>query len=133
MTEKIPDLWPEDFGTTEITSPLVFLKRQAKALAEKTKGLLEGIVQSPTIMPVAADEAKFRYTFLIKAPALGYTYRLFEIVHTIRLYPVDIYFLPKNTVSTAKDEDELKAVLTKILSDPETIRIVNALIAQTRQ
>ena len=114
MTEKIPDLWPQDFGVTEITTPLHILKRQATALAEKTKGILQGAVQSS----IMGGGELFTHEFLIKAPIIGgYTYKLLTAYHKISFYPIQITFHAKNLAFEAKDEEGFEATLTQIFSE----------------
>src|SRR5439155_4705332 len=88
MTGKIPDLWPPDFGSVDITTPLVMLKTQATALAQKTHGVVEGTVNS------SSDSTTFSHQFILVSRVLGYSYRLLLVQHDIALYPVLIRYDP---------------------------------------
>src|SRR6266566_6564162 len=110
MPDKIPDLWPADFGSVVIATPLLILKRQATALAEKTKGVVEGTVHS------SADGSAFTHQFVLVSRVLGYSYRLLLVRHDIALYPANIRYEPTEKVYSAGDEETFKKTLADLLA-----------------
>ena len=46
MTTGTDDLWPEDFGSIKIDSPVSVIRKQAALLGNKTSGLVEGNVST---------------------------------------------------------------------------------------
>src|SRR5882724_12039386 len=105
MPDKIPDLWPHDLGLVEITTPLLILKTQGTLIAEKTRGVVEGRVQSTSTGSV------FVHYFQLVAPALGYAYQLLAAQHDIRLYPLSVKYEPNGTTFQAADEGGFTTLL----------------------
>ncbi len=150
MPDSHEDLWSEEVKSEPLPAPLSILREQAALLGEKTNRDLRGEVETS-----ASEQKSFRQSFYIVAPLLDeYRYRLFFITHDVLLYPLLIDGLtnelrkelepPQNTpvndpfFSTSdrwmqvKDEAEFKGLLKKILSAPETVRIVKSLLGQIR-
>ena len=127
MTGKIPDLWPPDFGSVDITTPLVILKTQATALAQKTHGVVEGTVNS------SSDSTTFSHQFILVSRVLGYSYRLLLVQHDIALYPVLIRYDPTQSQYRAADEKSFQAKLIELFAQEGTLKIVRALIAQSME
>jgi hypothetical protein len=125
MPEKIPDLWPAEFGTGEITPPVHILREQANLLGKKTGGAVVGVVQT------TKDVDGFIHTFYLRAPLLdNYSYRLFSVAHGIGFYPLRLVAagLAQELADVrVVDKDQLLDFLRKILNDPKTKQVVQAL------
>jgi hypothetical protein len=142
MTEKAEDLWPADLGIAPIVTPAAILREQAALLGEKTKGVLEGTVET---LAIGVD---VRHRFVILAPALGYyRYVLFQVHHSsITLYPVFVDEEPAmpqralssdfslverlNEASGLPSEEALRAWLRQTLASDVTTHIIRNLHAQ---
>jgi hypothetical protein len=86
----MPDLWPQDIATTELTPPVTLLKEQGTLLGEKTKNLVVGKVVRLDDWPWASP-SDFVYSFYIVGPALGnYRYKLLTVSYPPEFYPLDI-------------------------------------------
>ena len=84
MQDKIQDLWL-DIGATAIIPPASIVKTQAAALSQKSKGLLQGEVESWT------RNAEVHHQLSIVVPALdNYRYGLLKLHHLLAVYPVYI-------------------------------------------
>lgn len=85
MSDAQRDFWPDIAVSEPVSAPLSLLKKQATALGRKTKGLLEGRVDTTTRL------GDFVHSFKIVAPTLDdYSYELFRVVHDVLLYPARI-------------------------------------------
>src|SRR5437660_2266298 len=85
MADAQRDFWPDIAVQEPVTTPLSIMKEQASALARKTKGLLEGRVDTTTLL------GSFTHRFNIVAPTLDdYSYALFRVEHDLLLYPARI-------------------------------------------
>jgi hypothetical protein len=116
------DLWPPDIADEIPVTPASILKAQASRIGEKTKNIIEGRVDT-----TSSGEGMV-HSFRLVAPALdNYSYELFRITHSIRLYPVTVMYSGRSL----RSEQELVAWLRELLSSPETKRIVGSLIAQS--
>jgi hypothetical protein len=142
----MPDLWPTDIGTTEVTPPVTLLKEQAALLGEKTRNLVEGKVVRLDEWPSA--QGHFAYAFYLVAPALGnYRYKLFTLSYPPEFLPiridVDRDLLPAipqecvlqdaviGTWVKAESEDAYKQILAAIFGAAKTRRVVAAIVAQS--
>jgi|SRR5579872_2150642 len=131
MADASRDFWP-DMGTVTpiITTPLGILKEQAAALARKTKGLLEGRVDSYT-----DTFDGFLHHFRIVAPTLNnYAYELFRVRHDVMLYPLQIDWprLGKPETLEIKGQEAFEDSLKAILASEETRRVISTLLAQVK-
>jgi hypothetical protein len=148
MTEKTEDLWPSDLGIASIVTPAAILRAQAALLGEKTKGLLEGTIET------SSANNDIYHRFVIKVPALGnYRYMLFKVHHPATLYPVFVdqeptiprspfmpdFVMPDLTSALAAralgldglvNEDALKAWLRRTFASEATKLIIANLCAQ---
>jgi hypothetical protein len=148
MTEKNEDLWPPDLVIASIVTPAAILRAQAALLGERTKGVLEGVVETSS---VGSD---IYHRFVIKVPALGnYRYALFSVHHPVTLYPVFIdeepatprsTFMPDfssmpefsslgdrlDKASGLKNEEALREWLRRTLGSDATKHIIANLYAQ---
>lgn len=146
------DLWPNDIGAPgKIKSPVVILKEVAAALGQKTRNILLGKVEnSDSWVP----KMGFNYKFYIVAPALNnYRFLLFEIEHTINLYPLivipdesilnelrnesrdikidqlNVRFEKYNVIYVGSEEEFLKA-LEAITKSKKTRQVIQSLLSQ---
>src|ERR1700681_3385891 len=79
MTPK--NLWGQLPPTEEIRTPTQIIKEQASALADLTRGTLQGSVS------VRATSDQFVINLDIVAPAIdNYTYNVLEALHSLQLY-----------------------------------------------
>src|SRR4051794_23147717 len=128
----IPDLWPEDLGhETSILMPVHIMREQASKLTERTKGLLEGHVESTA---PSGDSDSFSHSFFIVAPAVdNYKHLLFWVNHRIAGYPVNVCQpgQPASTTNVAKDEESFVEKLKAIFAQDKTKAIIQALLAQS--
>lgn len=85
---------------------------------------------------------RFYYDFYLIGPVLdGYRYKLFTIGNSIDLYPV-VFFLDDEIRSellneesgkriVAESEEEFMEILRRILNSKKTVRVINAILAQS--
>lgn len=136
------NLWPKDIGQTALRAPVMILREQAALLGEKTHNVVKAEVD--TLGPYSEynpHAEKFAHRFYLVAPTLDdYRYKLFEITHSVVLYPVDFHLdediqkelLSKNGKSnlSAQSEEELVKILGKIFNSAKSRHVVHALLAQ---
>lgn len=122
------NLWPEFSLDEVVRSPKMILTEQAEFLAKGTKNLLNA-----NIKVTAFSDNSIIYYFEIVAPNLnGYKYNLFT------LYQQDIFFYPL-TLSRNEErylinnEADLLEALKSVFSADLTKRIINSLIAQSKE
>jgi hypothetical protein len=135
MPEQLEDLWP-DLTPAAIITPASILKTQAAVLSQKSKGLLQGEVESWT------HENDVHHQLVVVVPALdNYRYTLIKLHHSLTIYPVFIDESPVpreqedewsniNRAYKLQDEDSFRNWLRTILAAPQTIRILQNLLAQ---
>ena len=137
---------------------LVLLREQASLLGERTKGLVRGEIESSErpvdgfetyVNDALSAEIRVvhSHTLFLVAPALGnYQYALLSVAHDFQPYPCRARYHPKlpdgegssvgmshggvqcRNPGTAADEDEFVRWLRIALSQPETTRVIHALI-----
>src|SRR5687767_12025512 len=84
MADEIPDLWPNEINIA-VLPPVAVLKTQAAIIAQKTKGLVTGRVETAT------DGGELHHELDLVAPVLSYRHRILDIKHERELlYPVEI-------------------------------------------
>ena len=128
MSISTLDLWPSHFGAPAVTPPVAILRSQAALLANKTDGLVEAFVVS------GKRDADFHYQLYIRAPALdNYAFWLLTVLHPIQYYPATLIAETTDQKYEAKSQDQFIEHLRTILSSPETTRVVEALLAQSRE
>lgn len=126
------NLWPEFGEITNVTTPGMILKEQAKALGETFQNKIRGTVS------VDRDSRSFSYKFRLVCPPLNYIYRLFDAEYgLIDFYPVrvtvvgdiaeEICGTKEETVIEAPNEEKFKAVLSQIFSAKKTKNVIRAL------
>jgi hypothetical protein len=119
------NLWP-DIPSTDIVTPKSILVRQANFLGEKTKNVVLGEVTSAGL----SDNKTIQHLFWVVAPALSnYKYILFTLRHGIELYPLVLTYKDNNL--KIENEEDLLNHLKDIFNDESTIKMINALVAQS--
>jgi hypothetical protein len=150
MTNKVPNLWPEDFEAPPVDDmPVVILREQATMLGQKTRYLVEAEVKTetgfispqsrskpPPWAPKQDHEARpspvleLMHRFTLRAPALAnYQYDLLTVHQPMEIYPLRIDFDGKS--SSANSKEEFLEALREIFSAETTKRIIGTLIAQS--
>jgi len=125
------NLWPDDIAVSSVVPPVAILREQATALANKTRGLIQGEVRQLVPSPDIRAAAPFNYAFRIVAPALGnYRYDLLSVYHDHHLYPLKVTYHPTGQDYQAESEDGFLDALRACFSTEETKRIISALLAQ---
>lgn len=112
-----------------LRTPAGILNEQASALTEQTGGQLVGKVE---------QEPGTNYLNLyldIIVPSLNnYRFRLLRYLQPTLLYPGRIMpSVRENTVYKVGDDAEFESALKEILSSPDVVRVITALLAQVRQ
>ena len=119
-------LWGPLPVTSETKPPIVFLREQAAALKELTKGILVGDVRATAAGPNLAASLD------VVAPALdGYRVQIVQISHGVAFYPI-VLMSSVTGQTICNDEASFVQILKRILSSPETHKIISALIAQSK-
>jgi hypothetical protein len=128
MENAMPDLWPEELKTLEITPPSSILREQADLLKKKTNGLVEGRVE---VMRSSENDERLRIAFYLVAPNLDeYSYRLLVVNHPMSYYPLTIESHSKASLQCANEEAFMNALKNIFKSDPTT-NTIGALMAQS--
>jgi hypothetical protein len=130
------NLWPEEIIYEGEKAPLAILKEQASILSSKTKYNISAKME---VNQAYTKGLKFAYNFYITAPTLGFSYKIFWIVNTIELYPVDVW--PDGDIAkemqleesyiSAKCEEGFRDILRAIFNSEKTKRVLGALVAQS--
>lgn len=148
----MPNLWPDDFGTSVVTPPITILREQAEYLGKQTKGMVDGRVLTAkvddstphwTSAESDAEDLLFRnpkedaealwHRFYLEVPALdNYRYLLLTVVHPIALYPLRLYDNATDKTYKCADENEFVQRLRDILTAEKTKKIITAILAQVR-
>ena len=121
------NLWPENFGELNVTTPVAILRENATGLGDRTKNIVVASVQPGS--PSAPD--KFRYLLYLRSGMLNYQMPLLYIEHGIELYPVEIRVEGVPDVQ-ATNPEELLTRLKEIFSSEKTKKTIASLIAQAK-
>lgn len=120
----VPDFWPDDFGEASIRTPVSILKEEASFLGPKTRQLIKA-----EIMQSSTTDGRFIANFTLTVPGLNnYRYQLFQVMFPITLYPLQVIW--QNRGMTMANQDQFIAQLREIITSPDTIKLVQALLAQ---
>ncbi len=124
----MPNLWPPEFGTSEITPPVAILREQADHLFRMTNGVLAGSVQT------VRDGDQFVHHLVLRAPILdNYTYHLLSVKHPLELYPVSLAAHVMNKSWTnIQAEQELTTLLGTVLTSEPTRKVIQSLLTQSQ-
>lgn len=130
----MPDLWPEDIGTTNKRAPVDMLREQAILLGEKTGGLITARVKfvEPMFAIGAKTHGSFRFDFDLLAPRLNnYSYTLFSISNFASLYPAYVEFDEfDGGKATARCEEEFEGLVRQIFTSQKTRDLISGIRAQ---
>jgi len=152
MSENGRDFWSDEIIVESVLTPELVLREQAGILAEKTKGIVRGEVETieqpvenldDYLKPVFSTEAEckqYTHTLYLVVPALdNYRYALVSVEHDFEPYPCKAAYHPRtNTILDANvmgikscgTPDELVQWLAMTLKHPTTTRIIRALITR---
>jgi hypothetical protein len=120
------DLWPDNFGSLDVETPLQILRKQASFVGTKTGNILEG-----SVTKTVDEDGDFVLHFYLVAPALdNYRYKLLTVWHGIGLYPVITSEVSPQV--RCENAEEFKEYLRSRFGSEETMKIIRALIAQSR-
>ena len=138
------NLWPNQIVHQGMKAPVTILKEQAYLLGQMTKNIVEAHVSFNNANQVATESLPFHYLFFIVAPALqNYRYKLFSIEYDIDIYPIIFHLsddikkdIPEEFVNEkgevkAQSEDEFQSILAEIFKGQKTLRVINAMLAQS--
>ena len=124
------DLWPDKFGQFGGSPPILTLKEQASILSSKTGGRIVGEVSSGRRF-ISTDNG-FAHLFFLVAPFLDdYRYQLFSVTHGVGLYPLKVEADVMDQVFACESLGEFQAALRTIFSSPQTIKVIQSILAQT--
>lgn len=122
------NLWPEDFGTLTLETPVGMLREQATALGQRTSNIVVGRVLSESV-----GSGRFRHLFALYCAPLNYHAPFLAVEHEIDLYPVSLQVEGESGPPLqAATSEELAAKLKEIFSRPRTKQLVASLITQSR-
>jgi len=125
------NLWGKFESRVPERTPTTVLREQAKALQEMTKGILSGQVS------VVGKGQSFEIELSIVAPAINdYRFDVVKVRHDPRLYPLQVWrawegYNPR-AVIRCQSQDEFEEALASILQSEEVVKVIGALIAQSR-
>jgi hypothetical protein len=126
------NLWPTDFGTLDVKTPVSILREQASGLGERTAN----IVVARTSAASPPHEGLFRHTLDLYCSPLNYQLTLLHVDHAIELYPAKIRIHlaedgPHELV--ARTPEEFTVHLKDVFGRQSTKNIIASLIAQSTQ
>lgn len=108
-------LWGNIDGFKRIKTPLSIVREQGDLLTQETQGILQGYVK------VDSQGRDIQFSLFIIATRLNqYKYQVLQIVHGIKIYPVDVYSSIEEKWTVCKDETSFLATIKSILSSSET-------------
>lgn len=130
MSAMIPDLWPDDVTVTTVSTPFAILNYQAAQLARRTKGTLQGHVQTRA----GQNGKKTEHAFDVVVPALNrYHYRLFRVYHDAELaYPAAVQ-VDEDEIVEAPTEAEFLDTIGKVLRSTRIRSVLHSLIARVNE
>ncbi len=126
MPTEVSSLWPADFGTLAVRTPVSILREQGAALGRQTSNIVAGRV-------VTEGSPNFVHRFLLYCAPLGYQTELLTIRHGIELYPVSIDSIAPGGTKQAVNEEQLQQYLKEIFALDKTKKMVAALLAQSKE
>jgi hypothetical protein len=151
MSDNGRDFWSDEIVVESVIVPEVILREQAGILAEKTKGIVRGEVETieqpaeeveEYLKPVFTSEAeikRYTHTLYLMVPALeNYRYALVSAEHDFEPYPCKVVYHPKVTRGLVSEpfcqnQGGLVQWLGLVLKLPQTTRIIRALITRATQ
>lgn len=155
MSDNGRDFWSDEIAVESLIVPEVLLREQAGMLAEKTKGIVRGEVETieqpaekideylKPVFAVEADVKQYTHTLYLVVPALNnYRYALVSAKHDFEPYPCKAFYHPEPDFILAGDvhatescdtQEELVHWLAAVLRHSTTTRIIRALISRASQ
>ena len=142
------DFWSDEIVVESVIVPEVILREQAGILAEKTKGIVRGEVETieqpaekveEYLKPLFTTEGELRqyiHTLYLVVPALdNYRYALVSAEHDFEPYPCKAVYHPGPAAasSTCPTPGRLFEWLETALKHSTTTRIIRALITRATQ
>lgn len=133
----MPDenLIPEDLVHKDLRTPLAILKQQAAFFNEKTKPIVEAIVESTAstkrsaFSPIAGGEPLVAHSFVLLVPTLdNYRFVLFRIRHGVAYYPLEFVTGNDSSFENIPTEEKLIDKIKEFFSKSETKNTVSALV-----
>lgn len=143
----IPNFWPAEITADNgLEGPVVVLKEQAALLGQTTKNLVEAQVESDS----EDNSGLFVDRFVIYSAVINYRYELFSVRYPFEFYPATIWWdgYPNTAYIEVEDGDyetpieqsrivnsrrEIEEELKNIFAHPKTIRIIQAIMARSRE
>ena len=121
----IPDLLPWDFAPEQVLTPERILQHQAELIGRKSGRRLNGELER------TLSEDYLTLGFIVSAPLLNYSVRLFSCWHQQELpYPSTVEFPSAYTTQRVKDEEEFRTVVSNILASDYARSVFQSLIAR---
>lgn len=146
FTDMWPNnLWPENLNELAFESPKFHMLQQAAILGERTRHVLDG-----KLVTYEEPGGKLiRHDFTVIAPTLRYRFVLFSVQHakvpaypalvryvSAAAWPPEVYQLktkdPESTFEV-KNEEEFMRLMKFILSNKDTLEILQTLISQSQE
>ncbi len=119
------DFWPDLEANPAVTPPITILRAYAAPLNEKSGYKLRAEVKTDP------SGETFVHRFNITVPELDYyTYELFQVQHTMNLYPVTCIL--NGRAVQLNTEVDLTKWLQQTLSSGDTKQVLSTLMAQVR-
>jgi hypothetical protein len=119
------DLWPEFDIITPKPTPKTILAEVGAGLEKKTKGLVQFVLQRPTI---SGGFVSFECSLYSRT--LGYMYPFLKMRFPMAdLYPVELVADKMPDALRAANEEELLGILEKVFQATSTIDTIQKLIA----
>jgi hypothetical protein len=126
--DVIPDLIPNEFGASETTPPIRFLRAQQEILSRKTNGLVEAYVSTHPMNNL------FIHSFYLAVPSLdNYRYSVFMVRHPVHFYPLDVCNSLTSTEVTCANEQEYVKALSDLFNSDAFKKVVVALMSQAQE
>lgn len=120
-------MWGKFDNIKKIPMPVSHLREQANYLSEATGHILQGyVIQS-------AKDDRFETELDIIVPSLNdYRHTLLRVVHSIRIYPVEIHDFANEEKHTYENEASFLSRLEHILTSRAVRNIIETLISQSQ-
>jgi hypothetical protein len=129
---QIPNLWPENIGTTNIVMPKRILEQQADFLSMMTKNRIVANVETSQGRMQKNDENVMIHEFNVNAPSMGnYQFTLLRVIHNFNIYPLRVYDALAEESTEVDTEPQLLETLAVIFASRKTQNAINAIIAQS--
>ncbi len=128
---EIPDLLPVNITPEVVLTPEMILDHQATLLRSRTAGKVQGSLERTEIS--RGGETEVNVAFVVTAPLLGYSHRLFRCVYGERFpYPTSI-ITPDNHQVWAADQDSLIGTLKAVFQSEYIRSVMQSLLARTNE